>query len=523
MRKRFLITLLAALTITTAALPAMTVLAETVAENGEVTEQTNAMLSADTISIGGTVTVTAAAEPVEGSLYAVYYRAQGASAWVRAKDYSEETEAVLTPKKVGVYEVLVKTKDAAGRVTREQLSFKVEDDLSLAAELSKETVYSAEGVTVTAFAEGGNSGYTYTVYWKPKAKDSWYTAQKAQDTCDVKINPVKAGEYDVCVKVADETGRMKKQNLSFTVVDFDIEAGLQLEEVTLGQKQTITASLQEYAGDCEYAFYFRKQGESNWKGIQSYSDKNTCRFLPKETGVYEVCVKAKNAIGAVRKKYPAFTVNEAPSVTQVLSANVVELEEAITVTPEITGGTGDVHFAVYYTTKEAYDAGNPKWTTAFNYDEDGEAVFKFNEEGEYVVVTKAKDANGKVAKSAYQTVTVTESAEPLKVSGSFKGERKVYGDRAAKFTAAAEGGVPAYTYAFKVKDVTDEEWKDICDFEAAATVELTYTNVGPVKKMDNNNYELMVIVKDARGKTAQEIYSFTVTGYDEYELPIIFR
>ena len=73
---------------------------------------------------------------------------------------------MIKPAHTGIYEVCVKTKDSNGKITKEYLSFESANDLTVNAKLSASKLSLGADVTVTASAKGGNSGYTYSVYWK---------------------------------------------------------------------------------------------------------------------------------------------------------------------------------------------------------------------------------------------------------------------------------------------------------------------------------------------------------------------
>ena len=374
-------------------------------------------------------------------------------------------------------------------------------------------------VTVTASAKGGNSGYTYSVYWKKITATKWVSALKNGNTCRTVITPVKAGSYDACVKVKDLTGIVKKEYFNFEVSDFQAKVVLVNQQITLGQKETITASVTNSSVSCQYAVYYKKTGDSKYQLVQNYQTNQTVSLLPKEAGSYEVCVKAKNNAGHVRKAYAAFTVNPAITVTQKLSAKTASLGKTITVTPSSAGGTGTIKYAVYYTKKTSYDAGNPKWITAHSYGQQGAASITPDKAGVYVVVTKAKDTTGSIAKSAYVTFEITE---PLVAEGSFKNQQStVYPHTPAIFIASARGGTGGYTYALKFREKGTANWNTLRDYGTDPQFRIEKNAMGNYRLSSKNNFELMILVKDAKGQTAGKIYSFTVSSSDQYELPII--
>jgi|GEM_PF-4399115 len=524
MKKRFLVAVLAAtMVLSTSVSAGLTAFAEAGTETGEEQTQTRATLFPDYVYLGDSIIVTAAPEAEEGTVYGIYYRREGNEKWATAKAYSEGTQAVIKPKYMGIYEVCVKAKNAAGIITKEYLSFEtVGSELGLSWSQSADRVPLGTPLTVTGYVEDYNRGYSFVVCWKKKTDTNWLVALKDSDILDVDINPVKAGEYDLCVKVITETGRVIKNYSSFEMVDFQLETALQYPAFTLGKKQTVTAVVPEEITGCEYGFWYRKVGNSRWIMVQDYGEKNTCRFQPKEDGDYECCVKAKNANGAIRKQFPTFTVNEALSVTQNLSDETTTLGQSITVTSEASGGTGAIQKAVYYTTKEAYEAGTVKWNTALAFGQEGDAVITPDTTGEYVVVTKVKDETGAMAKSGYMTFTIEDNYDPLEVTGRFlESNAYAYRDRAITYTAQANGGDGNYTYAFHTRKQGTDSWKLLQDYSEESTVKFTSGPVMEISAKAGDTYEIRVTVKDSRGVTNEAISEFKLSPWEVYELPFI--
>ena len=140
--------------------------------------------------------------------------------------------------------------------------------------------------------------------------------------------------------------------------------------------------------------------------------------------------------------------------------------------------------------------------------------------GEYFVVTKARDAAGSMAKTEYLTFTVTKQAA-LTVKGVFP-----------------VGQYGLFRYACRDRDISRRRRRQIyvcgcCQrkrnsrlendqrFQRKTQVELKYADMGTYQLTGSDNFELKLSVKDASGKTADTIYSLTVTSRGKYELPVI--
>lgn len=483
-----------------------------------VSLQATSKISPRTVPINGTVSIVA---PEAGALcrYAFYYRLSGQTQWKCIRSYAEDRTAYVKVSSAGNYEVLVKTKTAAGRIKKEYLSFTAIDNLSVNGSLSAEKVPLGTAVTVAAHASGGNGGYTYSVFKRKEGASSWTTVLKDSTACHTSVSAVSAGVYEVCIKVKDKTGVIRKNYYSFTAVDFSAGLQLQSEQISLGNTQRITASVSEGAAECHYKFYFKNPSDTAWRSIKNENDSDTVLLKPAKTGTYQVYIKAVNTAGNVRKAYGTFTVTKGLTVTHTLSEKSFERGGSLIVTPSSSGGSGKVQYAVYYTTKEQYEAGANNWMTALQYGETGNAVITPEQSGEYVVVTKAKDEKGTVRKTAYTDFRVVEK---LSVTGHFQDNSSTVRYRKGiTFMADANGGNGQYTYALKIREKGTDQWKSIRDFEASPSFCLDRQQINISYTSQKKYYELCVTVKDQEGFTAEAVYPFTVDYSDQYELPIV--
>ena len=421
---------------------------------------TSASLSANRISLNGTVRITAS--KAADSVYAFYYRLSGESSWRSIRNYSENTVADLKASAVGKYEVLVKTKNSSGKIVKEYLSFTAVDDLSVNGTISSGKVSLGTGVTVSAKASGGNGGYTYSVFKRKSGASSWTNVLKDSSSCNVIINPASAGDYEICIKVKDKTGVLRKKYCQFNVADFSADIRLERDQVSLGQTQKITALVSDDTVKCSYKFYYMNPKDTDWKSIKNEAGSNTVSFKPAVTGTYKVCVKAINTAGNTRKAYSEFRVTKGLAVYHTLSEKNLFSGDSLTVVPSSTGGTGNVKYSVYYTTKEQFDSGSPQWITALKYGQTGNAVITPDKTGEYVVVTKAKDENGTIRKTEYTYFNVFER---LTLSAVFMNNRTTMNYKTGfTVTADAKGGAGQYTYSLKIREKGTSDWTLINDF-----------------------------------------------------------
>ena len=389
--------------------------------------------------------------------------------------------------------------------------------LQQSAELSADKVSLGSSVTVTAAVK---DNCTYAMYYSLNGGKSWKTAKVYSEDNTAVIKASVVGEYDVCVKTKDANGAVTKEYLSFEVVDFSVNLQLKNSQISLGQKETITASVDDESSEYTYKFYYKKSDSNVWRVVQDFNSNDRVVVLPKQVGEYDVCVKAKNSTGNVRKSYTKFIVNDKLVVSHTLTGNIIAKGDSITVTPSSTGGTGTVKYAVYYTTKEKYEAGEIPWEIALAFGQEGEAVIAPENEGEYVIITKAMDESGCVSKTEYTHFYVGD-VEPLSVTCAFSGSQEVYSDTSTKLTAQASGGVGDCTYAVMMKEQDSDQWKTMFDFSKKNEFRIYLSSFGYLRAFEEKTFDLKVVVKDNLGNTSEAYSTITAINRDEYESPLL--
>ena len=185
-----------------------------------INDQLNAYpeLSADTINLGEEVTVKFNAFGGTGEIRnTVLYRKTGSTKWTMVERNSTADSVSFAPKTAHAYEIRVLTKDADGTVIKTTMPLNVVKPLENDSTLSAETIKIGEKIKVRAIAKGGDGNYQYAVYYKKAASENWSLVHDYSEYYAFNLNPSKATDYKVLVKVKDSTGTEVEKELAFTV------------------------------------------------------------------------------------------------------------------------------------------------------------------------------------------------------------------------------------------------------------------------------------------------------------------
>ncbi len=170
----------------------------------------------------------------------------------------------------------------------------------------------ALGTSVTFKAEGVNGvgDCTYSCYYRKVGDEKWTVKQgmKTHSAAnEFSLTPKTAGDYEVCVKVIDSEGTLKKIYHEFTVSAEPTGSYISADTVRLGEQVTLHAEAKE---GCTYAFYFKREDIDVWTVKQNFAENNEVAITPEHLGYYDVCIKTKNADGQISKEYFTFAVSE---------------------------------------------------------------------------------------------------------------------------------------------------------------------------------------------------------------------
>ena len=360
-------------------------------------------LSFQSIEAGGSVTVKCAASGGAGSYtYLIQYRKSGAASWTTKQNYTSNTSAVIQLSNAGEYEFKIAVKDAIGDVVAVTKNVTVVSPIVPKLTVSKSSIVCGQTVAFSVTATGGTGGYTYAFYYKDTNSSDWIQKQNFSTNTKVEAKPSKAGSYEVCAKVKDSSGTVKKTYGSFKVTPaVTVKASLSSATIIKGQTTTVTATASNGSGGYKYAIYLKKSDSDKWTEKQDFSTNAKLSLKPAYSGAYQVCVKAKDSIGGVAKIYLNITVKPSVENTSSLSATSIKLKNSVTVNTTAKNGSGGYTFAVLYK-----KVANEKWTTVQDFKSSSSVKITPLSATNYDICVKAKDSIGTIAKK-YFTLKVT--------------------------------------------------------------------------------------------------------------------
>ncbi len=450
----------------------------------------NSKMSATSITLGGSVTLTGAASGgTSPYTYAFLYKQTSKSSWATAKDFSTTKSVSITPTNATTYNVCIKVKDKTGTIEKKYFTLEVKNP-SFNVTLSATTINLGESVKVTASGGGPN----YAFYYKQTSQSTWTTAKGYSTTKSVSITPKKATTYEICVKTKNASGTEQKKYMKVTVKQgLTNTSTISANKINLGKTVTVTASGTGGTGYYQFAVYYKKKSESTWTKVQDFGANETIKITPKTATQYDICAKVKDSNGDIAKKYFVVEVVKAPLTnTSTISATTIKVGNSITAKGSATGGTAPYKYAYYYKQQS-----QSTWTIAKDFSTTTSVSIKPAKVTTYDVCIKVKDAKDTVEK-LYFVVTVKSTV----TNNSTVSATSVTKGNTVTVKFAATGGTSPYTYKVDRMLVGSADgWTSISN---------TSTTSKAVTIPTADTYKIRVTATDSKGMS--DVKYFTVTG-----------
>ena len=266
--------------------------------------------------------------------------------------------------------------------------------------LSRNPITLGDTVMVNASATAGTGDYTYAVYYKKTSEKKWTVKQDYSTNTIVTIKPSKATDYQICVKAKDSSGKVMKKYFDLLVVSrLSNTSEISADSITRGDKITAKCSAAGGHGTYQYAVYCKKTSESKWTVKQNFSTNSEVPIRPSTVTDYDICIKARDGLGNISKKYFTLHVLAKPENpnTSAISTSTIKLGESITINCSCT--IPDCKYSVLYQLANG-SAGRP-WTVLQGYSKNTAVTFTPDQKEIYHICVKAKDSEGNIYKKYF--------------------------------------------------------------------------------------------------------------------------
>ncbi len=448
-----------------------------------------------TLSLGQstviTVTPSGGTAPVK---YTYTYAEYGTTNWITLSSNSTSNKYTFKPSAAKKYYLRATATDAKNRTASQTAVVKVNSSFTCTAKLSMTKTVVNNAVTVTGTYSGGTSPYTYAFYVLKPSGSSYTTLRDFSATDHITYTPTAAGTYQFTVKCKNGSGDVVSDVKSLTVTSNDLQnnSSVSNTNITLGQSVKLNGAASGGKGPYEFAYFYKADSDTSWTLKKKYSATASVTIQPAKSGTYSLCVRARDSLGKVEKKYFEVTVKSALVNSSKLSSSKIYKGASVSVNCAASGGSGGYQFAVYYKRKSVTN-----WTLARKYGTGTFVSITPKYSGDYDVRVKAKDSNGKITNKDLTVNVGPELSNTSKVSAT-----SITKGKSVTVTCSATGGKPSYVYAVYYKQTSQSTWTKARDYENGTSVTVT-----PKKA---TTYTIRVKAKDSAGVIVNKEFTVTV-------------
>ena len=367
------------------------------------------------------------------------------------------------------------------------------------SEIDKDSIILGEEINFNASAVGGDGNYTYTYYFRNVSDPYWSVLDMDSTETTMTFEPYKVGQYYARVDVRDGTGTVKRKAMTFEVLSKSLVnlSTISSNKIFTGSSVKLAGAAQGGQAPYRYAVYYKNVFDNKWKTAQGFDSNSIINLNFNAEGMYDVCIKVKDAYNSISKLYFAVTVENEKVLplknNSSISSTSVKLGGKLNVTAKAEGGKGKYVYAFYYK-----QSNKTAWTTLQNFAENTTVEIEPDTETVYDVCAKVKDESGTVVKK-YFTFNVIS---PELVNTSKVLAESILQGETVKISATGRGGTAPYTFAVytKLKDKTS--WTTTQDFNKNSTVSFKPAAAG--------EYDICVKVKDSEGEVVNKYFTLKV-------------
>ena len=367
------------------------------------------------------------------------------------------------------------------------------------SEIDKDSIILGEEINFNASAVGGDGNYTYTYYFRNVSDPYWSVLDMDSTETTMTFEPYKVGQYYARVDVRDGTGTIKRKAMTFEVLSKSLVnlSTISSNKIFTGSSVKLAGAAQGGQAPYRYAVYYKNVFDNKWKTAQNFDSNSIINLDFNAEGMYDVCIKVKDAYNSISKLYFAVTVENEKVLplknNSSISSTSVKLGGKLNVTAKAEGGKGKYVYAFYYK-----QSNKTAWTTLQNFAENTTVEIEPDTETVYDVCAKVKDESGTVVKK-YFTFNVIS---PELVNTSKVLAESILQGETVKISATGRGGTAPYTFAVytKLKDKTS--WTTTQNFDKNSTISFKPTAAG--------EYDICVKVKDSDGEVVNKYFTLKV-------------
>ncbi len=447
-------------------------------------------ISAEKVNLGEIIEIKGSAEGGTGNLkYSYYYKKSSANKWTAKLENTYGTYTSFKPGAAVPYDIKVVVTDQNGNSVEKIFTCSVEKALRNTSTVP-ETILLGESIVINGAAENGTAPYKYSYYYRRSGATKWNAKLENTTAASTSFKPGVDEPYEIKVVVTDAEGNTAEKIFECSVEKPFENTSTVPEKITLGDTIKIKGSAKGGRSSYSYGYYYKKSSANTWTTKSEYTNATSTSFKPGAAVPYDIKVVAYDSNGKEAEKIFTCAV-EKPLENKSTVPESIKLGEYIKITGAAENGTGPYKYSYYYK-KSTVNTWNKRLenTTATS------TSFKPGSAVAYDIKVVVTDSTGKTAEKVYTCSVKNPLENTSVVPESIKLGEKV------TINGSAKGGTAPYTFSYYYKKSSVNNWNT--KFENTTTTSTSFKPGSAVL------YDVRVVVTDANGEKAENIYTVSV-------------
>ena len=176
------------------------------------------------------------------------------------------------------------------------------------SQTSTNSVTFGYSVTMKASSKGLDTKKCQYAFFYKYEDDGWTTIQPYGKNAVVEWTPEKMGRYEVCIKILCN-GKVYKKYFNMIASEELVNLSvISSSHIKTGDSVTLNAKAEGGLAGYTFAYYCKNVNTDWWTILNDYKEATSMQWKPSESGVYDICIKAKDDFGQVSEKYFTLTV-----------------------------------------------------------------------------------------------------------------------------------------------------------------------------------------------------------------------
>lgn len=176
------------------------------------------------------------------------------------------------------------------------------------SQISTNAVTFGYSVTLKASSKGLDTKKCKYAFFYKYEEEGWATIQPYGTKSVVEWTPEKMGRYEVCIKILC-SGKVYKKYFNMIASEELVNMSvISSSHIKTGDSVTLTAKATGGLAGYTYAYYCKNVNSNWWTILNDFKEASSMQWKPSESGVYDICIKAKDDFGQISEKYFELTV-----------------------------------------------------------------------------------------------------------------------------------------------------------------------------------------------------------------------